>query len=246
MERKAPEAYVVSARVLGAVAPTDREKLVGVWLRRFADAQTRLHGGQRVTVRSRVVVAVTGASGSVYGLRLLERLAERADVETHFVMSRAGMRTAHLELGVRADAFSSLATETYPVDDVGAAIASGSFPIDAMVIAPCSVNTMSAIACGLTENLVSRAADVTLKERRRLVLVVRESPLHVGHLRTMTALTEIGAIIAPPLPAFYAKPHSLGEMVDHSVDRVLDLINLPRLNAKRWGLPTLPSPSLVS
>lgn len=185
----------------------------------------------------RLVVGVTGASGSIYGWRLLEKLRSRAEVEVHLILSRSGERTAYLEMGKAAADFRQLAHCTYPVEDIGCRLASGSFAIDGMVIAPCSINTMSAIASGISSNLMIRAADVTLKERRRLVLVVRESPLHLGHLRSMTALAEMGAIIAPPVPAFYHHPQSVDEIVEHTVDRVLDLVGLPSADARRWDGP---------
>jgi len=173
----------------------------------------------------------------VYGWRLLEKLADKKDVETHLVLSRSGERTAFIELSKSAADFKALAHQSYPVEDIGCRLASGSFPVDAMVIAPCSIHTMSAISSGVTGNLITRAADVTLKERRKLVLMVRESPLHLGHLRSMTALAEMGAILAPPVPAFYHKPQTIAELVDHSVDRVLDLIGLPAPDARRWEGP---------
>ncbi len=185
----------------------------------------------------RIIVAVTGASGSIYGWRLLEKLRAAGGVEVHLVLSRAGERTAHLELEKSAQDFRALADCWYPVEDIGCRLASGSFPTEAMIIAPCSIATMSSIAAGISSNLIVRAADVTLKERRRLVLMVRESPLHLGHLRSMTALAEMGAILAPPVPAFYHKPQSVEEIVDHSVDRVLDLIGLPQADARRWDGP---------
>lgn len=185
----------------------------------------------------RIIVGITGASGSVYGWRLLEKLADKKDVETHLVLSRSGERTAFIELSKSAADFKALAHQSYPVEDIGCRLASGSFPVDAMVIAPCSIHTMSAISSGVTGNLITRAADVTLKERRKLVLMVRESPLHLGHLRSMTALAEMGAILAPPVPAFYHKPQTIAELVDHSVDRVLDLIGLPAPDARRWEGP---------
>ena len=187
-----------------------------------------------------IIIGVTGASGSVYGWRLLEKLRANPAVETHLILSRSGERTAFLELGKQAADFRALAHCWYPVEDIGSRLASGSFPIDAMVIAPCSIHTMSAIAAGISSNLLIRAADVTLKERRRLVLMVRESPLHVGHLRSLASLAEMGAIIAPPVPAFYHHPRSVEEIVDHSVDRVLDLLGLPRAGARRWDGGTAP------
>lgn len=182
----------------------------------------------------RLVVAITGASGSIYGWRLLEKLRAAGGVETHLIMTRSGERTAFLEMGKQAADFKSLADCSYPVEDIGCRLASGSFPTAGMVIAPCSIHTMSAIASGISSNLAIRAADVTLKERRRLVLMVRESPLHLGHLRSMASLAEMGAILAPPVPAFYHKPESVDDIVDHSVERVLDLIGLPSADAQRW------------
>lgn len=185
----------------------------------------------------RVIVGVTGASGSIYGWRLLEKLRLIPEMEIHLVLSRSGERTAFLELGKTAADFKTLAHLTYPVEDIGCRLASGSFPTDGMVIAPCSIHTMSAIAAGISNNLMVRAADVTLKERRRLILMVRESPLHLGHLRSMTALAEMGAILAPPVPAFYHQPQTIMDIVDHSVDRVLDLLGVPPADAKRWDGP---------
>lgn len=182
----------------------------------------------------RVVVGVTGASGSVYGWRLLEKLKEHSGTEVHLIISRSGERTAHLEMGKSAADFRALADCYYPVEDIGCRLASGSFSTAGMVIAPCSIHTMSAIAAGISSNLMVRAADVTLKERRRLILMVRESPLHLGHLRSMSALAEMGAILAPPVPAFYHHPQSVADIVEHSVDRILDLIGLPSENARRW------------
>ncbi len=182
----------------------------------------------------RTIVAITGASGAVYGVRLLERLRGRGGVETHLLISRSGERTLYLETGRKAAELRGLADYHYPIDDVGARLASGSYPIDSMVVAPCSIRTMSAIAAGISSNLLLRAADVTLKERRRLILMVRESPFHLGHLRTMAALTEMGAIIAPPIPGFYHRPQTVLEIVDHSVERVMDLLGVPTPDARRW------------
>jgi 4-hydroxy-3-polyprenylbenzoate decarboxylase len=182
----------------------------------------------------RIVVGITGASGAIYGLRLLEKLRRRPEVEIHLLVSRSGERTVDLETGKPAAELKALAHHFYPIQDIGARLASGSFLTHAMVVAPCSVRTMSAIAAGISSNLLLRAADVTLKERRKLVLMVRESPLHLGHLRTMVTLTEMGAIIAPPVPGFYHRPETILELVDHSVDRVLDLLGLPAQDAKRW------------
>jgi 4-hydroxy-3-polyprenylbenzoate decarboxylase len=181
-------------------------------------------------------VGVTGASGAVYALRLLERL-HPSGAEIHLVMSRSGEKTLFLETGKKAADLKSCANFYWPIDDISAPLASGSFPTDGMIVAPCSVQTMSSIAHGITSNLLTRAADVTLKERRRLILMVRESPLHLGHLRTMTALAEMGAVLAPPIPGFYNQPATIADLVDSSVDRVLDLIGLPDENARRWNGP---------
>jgi flavin prenyltransferase len=182
----------------------------------------------------KIVVGVTGASGSILGWRLLEKLKTFDRVETHLIMSRSGERTAWLEMGKRTSDFREMADVNYPLEDVGARLASGSFTTHAMVVAPCSIHSMSAIAHGITDNLITRAADVTLKERRRLILMIREMPLHLGHLRTMVQLAEMGAIIAPPVPGFYNKPQTVLDIVDHCVDRVLDLIGLPATDARRW------------
>ena len=152
----------------------------------------------------------------------------------HLILSRAGERTAYLEMGKTAADFKALADVTYPLEDIGASLASGLFRTDGMVIAPCSIHTMSAIATGISSNLLVRAADVVLKERRKLILMIRETPLHLGHLRNLTTLAEIGAIIAPPVPAFYHKPETLMDIVDHSVDRVLDLLGMPSPETWRW------------
>ena len=186
----------------------------------------------------RIILGITGASGAVYGWRMLEKLRAAEGAEVHLVLTRSGERTAFLEMGKTAADFRSLADCSYPIEDVSCRLASGSFPMDGMVVAPCSIHTMSAIAAGISSNLLVRAADVTLKERRRLVLMVRETPLHLGHLRSMTALAEMGAILAPPVPAFYHRPQSVEEIVDHTVDRVMDLIGLPSADAQRWNGPT--------
>ena len=182
----------------------------------------------------RIVVGICGASGSVYGLRLLEKLRRRPDVEIHFIITKSGETTLRLETGKSRTELGALADFSHDVENISSPLASGSFPTHGMVIAPCSVHTMSAIASGITDNLLTRAADVILKERRKLILLVRESPLHAGHLRTMIALAEMGAIVAPPVPAFYHKPQTILDLVDHSVDRVLDLLSLPEASAYRW------------
>jgi flavin prenyltransferase len=182
-----------------------------------------------------IVVGISGASGSIYGWRILEKLRAFNDVEIHLVMTRAAERTAWLETGRTGNDFRALAHHHYPVEDIGAPLASGSFLTAGMVIAPCSIRAMSAIAAGISSDLLIRAADVCLKERRRLVLMVRESPYHLGHLRTMVALTEMGAVVAPPVPGFYHKPETLLDVVDHSVDRALDLLGLAVTGARRWN-----------
>lgn len=183
--------------------------------------------------RPRVIVGISGASGSCYGIRLLEMLRD-LDVETHLVLTPAAVLTLRHETGFSQDEVQARASRAHDAENLAAPIASGSFPTLGMIVAPCSIRSMSAIASGNTATLLTRAADVILKERRRLILMVRETPLHLGHLRTMTALTEMGAIIAPPVPAFYAKPQSLAEMVDHTLGRVLDLLNLDSPTAPRW------------
>ena len=181
-----------------------------------------------------LVVGVSGASGALLGVRTLDACRELG-VATHLVVSRAAALTLAEETGLDLVALSTRANVVHRVGDVGAAIASGSFPTLGMIIAPCSVKTMSEIATGVTSSLLTRAADVTLKERRRLVLMVRETPLHLGHLRTMVQLAEMGAVIAPPMPAFYAAPQSLAEVVDQAVGRALDLFGLAWRPVRRWG-----------
>jgi 4-hydroxy-3-polyprenylbenzoate decarboxylase len=182
----------------------------------------------------KIIVGISGASGAIYGLRLLERLGGRQNVEIHLILSKAGEKTLFLETGKLAADVRSLAHCWYPLEDISSRLASGSNPMDAMVVAPCSIHTMSAIATGISSNLLVRAADVILKEKRRLILLVRESPFHLGHLRNMTALAEMGAIIAPPIPGFYHHPETVMDIVDHSVDRVLDLLGLPDAEVRRW------------
>ena len=182
----------------------------------------------------RLIVGISGASGIVYGIRLLEVLRELG-IETHLVMSKSAELTLAYETDRKVAAVKALASVVYANTDIGAAVSSGSFRTQGMVIAPCSIRTAAEIATGVTSSLLSRAADVVLKERRRLVLMVRESPLHVGHLRMLTQAAEIGAIIAPPLPAFYSRPQSLDDMVDHTVGRVLDLFDIDAGLVKRWG-----------
>ena len=185
---------------------------------------------------ARLVVGISGASGAIYGARLLD-LLRTLPVETHLVMSRSAEVTLALETGLKPADLRARADVVHGAGDLAAPISSGSFPTLGMIVAPCSIRSMAEIATGATTTLLTRAADVTLKERRRLVLLVRETPLHTGHLRTMTALSEIGAIIAPPVPAFYAKPQSLDEMIDQTLGRILDLFALDAGTVKRWGEP---------
>ncbi len=182
----------------------------------------------------RVVVGISGASGVIYGVRVLE-VARSLGLETHLVISKAAEMTLGYETEWKPDQVRALSHTAYAIQDVGAAIASGSFKTAGMIIAPCSIRTMSEIATGVTTSLLTRAADVMLKERRPLVLMIRETPLHLGHLRTMTALAEMGATIAPPLPALYAKPKSVEELIDQSVGRVFDLLGFDASLTKRWG-----------
>lgn len=185
--------------------------------------------------KQRLIVAITGASGAVYGVRLLEALRASGTVESHLVISSSGVMTAQQELDMRRADIEALADVVHNVKDIGATIASGSFKSAGMVIAPCSMKTLASIAHGLADNLVARAADVILKERRRLVLVARETPLNLAHLRNMTAVTEMGGIVFPPVPAFYSKPESLDDIVNHTVGRLLDLFDLPHDSlVKRW------------
>jgi 4-hydroxy-3-polyprenylbenzoate decarboxylase len=181
-----------------------------------------------------LVVGISGASGAALGVRALEACRELG-VATHLVVSRAAVLTLASETGLDLAAVSALADVTHKAGDIGAAIASGSFPTRGMIVAPCSIKTMSEIASGVTASLLTRAADVALKERRRLVLMVRETPLHLGHLRTMTQLAEMGAVIAPPAPAFYAHPQTLADVVDQAVGRALDLFGLDWRPVRRWG-----------
>ena len=182
----------------------------------------------------RLVVGITGASGAVYGVRLLAR-ARALGLETHLIVTPAGVINAHHELGLGRAELDSLADRSYAPGDIGACVASGSFETAAMVVAPCSMKTLAAIAHGLGDNLLTRAADVTLKERRRLILMVRETPFNLAHLRNMTAVTEMGGIVFPPLPGFYQRPQTIAEMIDHTVGRVLDLFEVPHALTPRWS-----------
>lgn len=187
-----------------------------------------------MTSRRRLIVGISGASGIAYGVRLLELLKE-TDVESHLVVSRAADMTRAHELGISGQALRELADVAYPIGDVGAAISSGSFRTMGMVVAPCSVKTLAEIATGVTSNLLGRAADVVLKERRKLVLCVRESPLNLIHLRNMVTVTEAGGIIAPPAPAFYAMPESIDDLVTATACRLLDLFDIETEGLRRWG-----------
>ncbi len=182
---------------------------------------------------ARLIVGISGASGTAYGVRLLEMLRE-AEIETHLVMSKSAEMTLAYETDLKPKDVRALASVNYSVADIGAAISSGSFPTMGMLIAPCSIRTMSEIACGVTSSLLSRAADVVLKEKRRLVLAVRETPLHVGHLRTMTTLAEIGAVVAPIVPAFYNRPKTVDDIINHTCGRLLDLFGIDTGMVKRW------------
>lgn len=181
-----------------------------------------------------LIVGITGASGAVYGVRLLEML-NTSGIETHLIVSRAAQLTLAYETDLKLSDLEKLATVVHPNNDVGAACSSGSFRTMGMIIAPCSIKTMAEIAMGNTANLISRAADVALKERRRVVLLLRETPLHLGHIRMMAAVTEAGAIVYPPVPAFYAQPKSLADMVDHTLGRVLDLFDIEIGAVRRWS-----------
>lgn len=182
----------------------------------------------------RIIVAISGASGAVYGVRLLQMLRAMDKVRTHLTVSAAGWLNLQQELDMTLKHLEDLADVVHPIHDVGANIASGSFQCDGMVIAPCSMRTLAAVAHGLSDNLITRAADVMLKERRKLILMARETPLNLAHLRNMTSVTEMGGIIFPPVPGFYHRPQTIAEMADHTVSRVIDLLGLPQTDAPRW------------
>ena len=181
----------------------------------------------------RLVVGISGASGAIYGVRILE-LLKKTDIETHLVMSKSAEMTIVYETDFKPKEIRALASVNHPTADIGASISSGSFPTMGMVVVPCSIRTMSEIATGVTSTLVSRAADVVLKEKRRLVLALRETPLHGGHLRTLTTLADIGALVAPIVPAFYNKPKSVDDIVNHTVGRLLDFFDIETKLVKRW------------
>lgn len=185
--------------------------------------------------RKRIIVAITGATGAIYGTRLLAHLRHTERVETHVVVSQAGALSAHHELDLKRTQIEAMADVAHGVNEIGASIASGSFACDGMVVAPCSAKTLSAIATGYSENLVARAADVCLKERRRLILLFREAPLHLVHLRNMETVTLMGGIVLPPAPAFYHRPTTVEQIVDQTLARVLDLLEIPHDLAPRWN-----------
>jgi 4-hydroxy-3-polyprenylbenzoate decarboxylase len=197
-----------------------------------------------MTQTKRLIIAITGATGAVYGVRLLEHL-RALKVESHLLISSAGVLNLKAELDLDRKAVESLATQVHAVADVGASIASGSFATDGMIVAPCSMKTLAAVAHGLSDNLITRAADVCLKERRRLVLMVRETPFNLAHLRNMTAVTEMGGIIYPPLPGFYHRPKNIEEMVDHTLGRVLQLVGIDQPLSPVWGGIKLPANGAV-
>ena len=187
------------------------------------------------TPAKRIIVAISGASGAVYGVRLLQMLRALGSVQTHLTVSDAGLLNVQQELDMTRADLEALADVCYPVREVGAAIASGSFQCEGMVVAPCSMRMLGVVAHALSDNLMARAADVMLKERRRLILMVRETPLNLAHLHNMTRVTEMGGIIFAPVPSFYLRPKTLAEMVDHTVSRVIDLLGLPQTEAPRWA-----------
>jgi flavin prenyltransferase len=181
-----------------------------------------------------IIIGINGATGVAYGIRLLQVLSGVKGMETHLVVSLAGEKTIELESEYKMDEICALASYWYRIDDIGARIASGSFRHDGMIIAPCSMKTLSALAHSYADNLLTRAADVTLKERRRLLLLVRETPLHLGHLKNMVSVAEMGGIIMPPVPAFYHKPHAIQDIIDQTVGRALDLFNIEHHLLRRW------------
>ncbi|TDR30585.1 UbiX family flavin prenyltransferase [Hydromonas duriensis] len=187
------------------------------------------------TPKKRLIIAITGATGAVFGIRLLDVLSTLSHIETHLVVSEAGWLTIEHELGLNKDAVRQRADVVHAAKNIGASISSGSYPCDGMIVAPCSMKTLAAIAHGYSDNLISRAADVTLKERRRLTLLVRETPLSLIHLRNMTAITEAGGLIFPPVPAFYHQPKSIDDIVNHTVARVLDAHGIDAQLAPRWS-----------
>ncbi len=206
--------------------------MLACFRRLCSDSGTKWKGLERLP--RRIVIAVTGASGAIYGYRLLQKLREQENLQIHLVMSRSAEKTSKLELDLLVKDWKLLSDYSYQIEDVGARLASGSFHTDGMAVCPCSIHTLSAIAAGVSSNLIVRAADVCLKERRRLVLAGRETPFHLGNLRSMTPVREMRAIVAPPIPGFYHKPQTILDLVDHSVHRVMDLLGVPHPAAARW------------
>jgi flavin prenyltransferase len=182
----------------------------------------------------KILVGINGATGVIYGIRLLQVLSGLQETETHLLISKAGEKTIEIETEFRAKDVRAMADNYYDIQDIGARLASGSFQHDGMIIAPCTMKTLSALAHSYADNLLTRAADVTLKERRKLVLLVRETPLHLGHLRNMMSVTEMGAIVMPPIPAFYSRPQTIQDIIDHTVGRMLDLFNIEHSLFPRW------------
>ena len=182
-----------------------------------------------------LIIGITGATGVIYGIRLLEVLAARKDIETHLIISDAAELNIRHETDWKIEAIKALANSYYDINDIGACLSSGSFKRDGMIVAPCSMKTLSALANSYTDNLLIRAGDVTLKERKRLVLLVRETPLHIGHIRNMERLSEMGAIIMPPVPAFYHKPKTIQDIIDHTVGKILDIFDIEHDLFQRWS-----------
>lgn len=228
--RNAVAQYATSVRVTAVSGRRDpRDRQLG-----GAETRQQLEGDRRQARADRLIVGISGASGTAYGVAAL-RLLKAASIETHLVMTRSAMVALAHELPLKVSEVRELASFAYRIEDVGAAIASGSFPTRGMLVVPCSIRSLSEIAYGTTSNLLTRAADVVLKERQRLVLMVRETPLHLGHLRAMTQVTEIGAVVMPPVPALYARPASIEELVEQSVGRALDLFGIDSGTVRRWG-----------
>jgi len=182
-----------------------------------------------------IIIGITGATGIIYGIRLLQVLSSIKGVETHLIISHAGEKTIELETDWRIEDIKALANFNYDIDDIGACLSSGSFKRDGMIVAPCTIKTLSALANSYSDNLLTRAADVTLKERRKLLLLLRETPLHIGHLRNMTSITEMGAVIMPPVPAFYHRPNTIQDVVDHTVGKALDIFEIEHNLFQRWS-----------
>jgi len=184
-----------------------------------------------------IIIGITGATGAIYGIRLLQVLSSIKGLETHLIISHAGEKTIELETDWRIEDIKALASFNYDIDDIGACLSSGSFKRDGMIVAPCTIKTLSALANSYTDNLLTRAADVTLKERGKLLLLVRETPLHIGHLRNMTSITEMGAVIMPPVPAFYYRPNTIQDVVDHTIGKALDIFEIEHNLFQRWAGP---------